>query len=103
MLHAVIRSGQGNVHVIGDVSEYNLETLIEHARYGLAHGETVSMKVELDIGDRDFFLAHSQRWMRRLTRSGVQVDVAVAPPRAAAQRKFGPVFSGETKRMFARN
>jgi hypothetical protein len=90
MLHAVIRSEQGAVHVIGDISEYNLETLVEHARYSLAHGEAVTMKVEVDPGERDLFLAQSQRWMRRLSRSGVQVDVEVAagtedrrPPLAA--------------------
>ena len=79
MLHAVIRSEQGAVHVIGDISEHNLETLLEHARYSLAHGEAVSMKVEVDAGEHELFLMQSQRWMRRLTRSGVQVDVEVAP------------------------
>ena len=77
MLHATIRSGGSTVHFIGDVNEYNLETLIDHARYGLAHGEAVSLRVEVDSGDHETFLARSQRWMRRLTKSGVQIDVAV--------------------------
>ena len=77
MLHATIRCGGSTVHFIGDVNEYNLETLVDHARYGLAHGEAVSMRVELDSVDHETFLARSQRWMRRLTKSGVQIDVAV--------------------------
>jgi hypothetical protein len=85
MLHAVIRSGQGAVHVIGDISEYNLETLVEHARYSLAHGDTVSMKVEVDASERELFLTRSQRWMQRLARSGVEVDV-ISTPRAPAHR-----------------
>jgi hypothetical protein len=78
MLHATIRCGESTVHFIGDVDEYNLETLVDHARYGLAHGESVSMRVEIDSGDHETFLARSQRWMRRLTRSGVHIDVAVS-------------------------
>ena len=97
MLHAVIRSEQGAVHVIGDISEYNLETLVEHARYSLAHGETVSMKVEIDVGERDLFLERSQRWIRRLTRSGVQIDVEVTPP----QRSFITATPREPKRLRA--
>lgn len=77
MLHAVIRSGDHFVHMIGDLTEYNLETLVEHAHHGLACGEDVSVRVELDFADRDEFLARSQRWMRRLARSGVRVDVDV--------------------------
>jgi hypothetical protein len=100
MLHAVIRSGQGAVHVIGDVSDYNLETLLEHARYSLAHGETVSMKVEVDVGEHDLFLARSQRWMRRLTRSGVQVDVEVAPA-GQSQQALAAATPRESRRLRA--
>lgn len=100
MLHAVIRSDQGAVHVIGDISEYNLETLVEHARYSLAHGEAVSMTVEVDPGERELFLIQSQRWMRRLTRSGVQVDVEVAP-RAQQRRPTLAATRGEPKRQWA--
>jgi hypothetical protein len=77
MLHATIRCGESTVHLIGDLTEYNLETLVDHARYGLAHGDAVSMRVELDSADHAAFMERSQRWIRRLSRSGVQIDVAV--------------------------
>lgn len=91
MFHATIRCGESTVHVIGDVTEYNLETLVDHARYGLAHGETVSMVVELDSGDHDAFVTKSQRWMRRLGRSGVNIDIAVASSQAASRPVFPSV------------
>lgn len=95
MLHATIRSGESTVHLIGDVTEYNLETLVDHARYGLAHGEPVSMRVEVDSGDHEAFLQRSQRWMRRLSRSGVRIDIAVA------KGSVGPVPVLPIKRAIA--
>jgi hypothetical protein len=90
MMHAVIRSPNDTIHLIGHVDAYNVESLRDHVRGMGRHGH-VSLSIEIDPADRPALERHAGRWLGRLAgsgarvaiRAGAQPVVLAAPERAA--------------------
>lgn len=79
MMHAVIRSSNDTIHLIGHVDAYNVESLRDHVRGMGRHGH-VWLTIEIDPADRTALQRHAGRWLGRL--AGADTTVAI---RAGAQ------------------
>jgi len=90
MMHAVIRTSNDCIHLIGHVDGYNIESLRDHVRGMARHGD-VSLWIELAPGDDEALKRLAGRWLDRLARSGVPVS---RPSGHDPRRPFVPQSRG---------
>jgi hypothetical protein len=74
MMHAVIRSSNDTIHLIGHVDPYNVESLRDHVRGMARHGD-VSLSIEIEASDTEALQRHAGRWLGRLVATGARVAV----------------------------
>jgi len=74
MMHAVIRTTNDTIHLIGHVDPYNVESLRDHVRGMGRYGE-VSLSIEIAPSDTDALQRHAGRWLGRLVATGARVTV----------------------------
>jgi hypothetical protein len=87
MMHAVIRTSNDCIHLIGHVDPYNVESLRDHVRGMGRHGD-VSLVIDIAPADEAALLQHAGRWLSRLAGAGVTVRVQAGPrPIALPPRK----------------
>ena len=78
MMHAVIRTSNDCIHLIGHVDAYNVESLRDHVR-GMGRAGDVSVVIDIAPADKGALIQHAGRWLSRLAGSGVPVRVQSGP------------------------
>ncbi|MGH7787353.1 MAG: hypothetical protein ACRERC_10835 [Candidatus Binatia bacterium] len=75
MLHAVIRTSEEAFHFISEPNFYNLETLQLHMRGARKDASDVRLQISLDSPAPPQFTRRIRRWLGRLSRLGVAVEL----------------------------
>lgn len=78
MIRAVVRSGERELHFVGEMNGYNLETLEEYARATLTEWGSADVDLQIDSADFWTWNRRASRWLARLSRAGAAVHVAIA-------------------------
>lgn len=89
MFHAVIRAPRGAIHFVGEVEPYCLEALRQYVAGTMRADTPLHLHIGVDPSSRDELLARLGRWMKRLAKSGAEIQVGELP---AADRRlsYGP-------------
>jgi hypothetical protein len=78
MFHALIRSQQGALHIIGEVDGYSLEALRDQIASARREGSLspVDLQIGVDEEQRDELERRTRRWVKNLLQAGATVTIS---------------------------